>query len=126
MFISTLVLSNDPMTKFGHDSLNFAKMFTLAIYANRENFAFFDNIWLPSNLKSLKSSKLPIYDTFASLLCLVRVLFFLQYLKILCSQVCFFSSRMYAFVITNSIFDWLLYLTMQIVHPEAKIDLFRF
>ena len=50
-------------------------MFTLAINANRENVAFFDNIWFPSNLKSLKSSKLPIYDTFASLLSVVRVFF---------------------------------------------------
>ena len=29
--------------------------------------------WLQSNLKPLKSSKLPIYDTFASLVCLVHV-----------------------------------------------------
>ena len=56
------------MTKFGYESLNFAKMFTLPINAKRENFAFFDNTWLQSNLKSLKSSKLPIYDIFASLL----------------------------------------------------------
>ena len=41
------------MTKFGYDSLNFAKMFTLPINAKRENFVFFDNIWLQSNLNHL-------------------------------------------------------------------------
>ena len=57
------------MTKFGYDSLNFAKMYTLQINAKRENFAFLDNMWL----QSLNLSKLPIYDTFASLLCLLYV-----------------------------------------------------
>ena len=61
------------MTKF--DSMNFAKMFTLPFNAQRENFAFFDNTWLQSNLKSPKSSKLPIYDKLSSLLCLVNVFF---------------------------------------------------
>ena len=75
LFASVMVLSNDPMTKFGYDSLNFLKIFTLPVNAKRGNFAFFDNIWLQSNLKSLKSSKLPICDIFASLLCLVHVFF---------------------------------------------------
>ena len=65
----------DPITKFGYDSLNFAKMFTLPINAKRQNFAFFDKIWLQSNLKSFKSSKLPNCDIFASLSCLVHVFF---------------------------------------------------
>ena len=72
------------MTKFGYDSLNFAKTFALPINAKRENFT---NICLQSNLKSLKSSKLPICDIFSSFLCLVHII--LRYLKIVCSQVCF-------------------------------------
>ena len=102
MSISTLVLSNDPMTKFGHDSFNFAKMFTLAINANRENVAFFDNVWLPSNLKSLKSSKIPIYNTFASLLSVVRVFFpifkgrvFTSLFFFQLKDVCIFNYKLY-------------------------------
>ena len=63
------------MTKFGYDSVNFAKMFTLPINAKTENVTFFTNVCLQSNLKSLKSSKLPICDIFSSLLCLVHVFF---------------------------------------------------
>ena len=63
------------MTKFGYDSLNFAKMFTLPINAKRENFAFFTNICLQSKVKSLKWSKLPICDIFASVVYLVHVFF---------------------------------------------------
>ena len=96
-----LVLSNDPMTKFGNDSLNFAKIFTLPINAKRENFAFFTNICLQSNLKSLKSSKLPICDIFSSLLCLVHVFFAI--FKDLVFTSLFSSSRMFTFSITNSI-----------------------
>ena len=39
-----LVLLNDPMNKFGYESLNFVRMFTLAINAKKEKFAFSDNI----------------------------------------------------------------------------------
>ena len=82
------------MTKFGYDSLNFANMFTLPINPKRENFAFLTNICLQSNLKLLKSSKLPtcICDIFSSLLCLVHIAFAIfkdRYLKNVCSQSCF-------------------------------------
>ena len=63
------------MTKFGYDSLNFANMFTLPINAKRQKFAFFHDICLQSNVKSLKSSKLSFCYIFSSLSCLVHVLF---------------------------------------------------
>ena len=45
LFASLTTIGIDPMTKFGYDSLNFVKMFTLLpINAKRENFAFLDNI----------------------------------------------------------------------------------
>ena len=64
------------MTKFGYDSLNFAKMFTLPINAKRRKLCIFTNTYLQSNLKSLNTlSKLPICDIISSLLCLMHVFF---------------------------------------------------
>ena len=47
---------------------------------------------------------------------------FLRYLKIVYSQVCFFSSRMFAFSVTNSILIGHFTALCTLVHPEAKID----
>ena len=96
------------MTKFGYDSLNFAKIFTLPIYAKRENFTFFDNIWFQSILKSLKSSKLS--DIFASLLCLVHVLFAMFKDRVFTSLF-FHLEDVYIFNYKLD-FDWPLYPTM--------------
>ena len=83
------------MTKFGYDSLNFAKMFTLPVNAKRENFVFFDSIWLQSSLKWLKLPKLPICDIFASLLCLGHVFFAI------------FKDRVFpSFFSTSTMFTW--------------------
>ena len=76
----------------------FSKMFTSPI---GEKLPFFTNICLQSNLKSLKSSKLPICDIFSSLLCLVHVVSPIFKDRVLTSL--FSGSRMFTFSITNSI-----------------------
>ena len=89
------------MTKFGYDSLNFAKMFTLPIKAKRRKLCIFTNACLQSNLKSLNNvSKLPICDIISSLLCLMHVFFaiFKDRVHKLVS-----GSRMFIVSITNSI-----------------------
>ena len=62
-------------------SLNFAKLSTLSVNVKSLRGNFFNNTWLQSSLKYLNSSKRPIHDTFASLLCSFYVLRFLKVLK---------------------------------------------
>ena len=56
-------------------SMNFAKMFTLQINAKNMTFAFLYNIFIQSNLKSLKSSGISICGTFSFPFVFVIIIF---------------------------------------------------
>ena len=78
-------------------SINFAKMFILQINAKNITFAFLYNIFIQTNLKSLKSSGISICGTFSFPFVFVIIIF-----AIFKGRVCL-STQMFTFAITNSI-----------------------
>ena len=95
------------MTKFGYNSLNFAKIFTFN--AKRENF---NNIWLQSNLNHLsRQNFLFVISSLLLKLCLVHVFFFMIFKDCVFTSLFFHLEDVYI-LNYKRYFNWPLYHTM--------------